>query len=168
MDAGEAMDQHGMIVLVGHDLQELLDVDLRGHGLLVLRLPGAERQTEVVQDRLLAKNLFGMVGSRLIVARGVTKRDHALDAVILDHALEAVDGQLGAAIEHAFLDHVKVAKLMCVPGGVGQGHADDQAEDDARKGKTEKSWHGAIPEKSAKLPTLSCAQGTERDCSEMT
>ena len=105
MNAGETMDQHGMVARVLHDVEKLADIGLGGNAiiptLIFLIGPAQVPQAEMVQTGFPAELLFLLVRSWLIGAGSKTQRHHGLDAMIVNESFEAIQRKLAAAVKNA-------------------------------------------------------------------
>ena len=143
MNSGKAVDQDGVIARVFHDVEKLLDVGVGGNAAVVglWARPGLMMQAEIVQAERAALAFFLLIRGWFVGGGRITQRDDGLDAMIVDEPFEPVPGQLAAAVQYAGADHMKIAIVLISPGGIGQGHADEQPKNDAGKCVTEKAWH---------------------------
>ena len=146
MDAGEAMDQHRIIGRVAHHLPKLLHVLVHGRQPFgpLRRLEMARRNADVVDLLADAKVFLGLVGGGFVQDRSVAQRDDGADAVVVDNVFQTEQGKLAAAVEHAFLDDVEIARLgLQVQGQTDRGADAKQYDDDADDGSQQTRHDGA-------------------------
>src|SRR5262249_3049568 len=103
VSAGEAVDEHGMVDLVGEHGADGADAVLDGSSAGGV-LPVARRDADEVDAVLVAPGLLGLVGR----GGAVAQVDDGADAVVVDDAAKALDGHLAAAVEDAFADDAEV------------------------------------------------------------
>jgi hypothetical protein len=78
-----------------------------------------------VRDAHLAAKGFLVL---IVVAVAVAQADDGADVVIVSDAMEALERQLSAAVEHPFFDDVKVARHLFAIGEIAQRAADQDGD----------------------------------------